>query len=231
MNGIDVQIPAWHHPHYISHERTSYSIHWQFKPFTGDEPEPELPDNASRAFHDACAAHEYGTAERRAASEAWSAAEHEARAANTLWQVARHNRRVAGLLQQVAPLVAAFQQAKAQAVDAYESLHATPDGFWQAKLLTIVQLREKALEAAGELDGASRELTTAADGLPERALKELPSHTELEKAAGVDLGDWYARESYSYGDGPDTRDLNELFAEQDQRITAVTGLFAGAERS
>lgn len=220
------QIPQWHHPHFVSadpkgDEYTSY----RFKPFTGDEPEPDLPASVADAFYEACKAHDFGTPGRAAARQAWSAAEHEARAANELWQVARYSRRYIGMLQQVAPLVAAFQAAKQRAVDTYESLHATPDGFWLAKLLTLAEQRAAALDAARTLDGQSGGLTKAYDGLPERVLEMLPSHVELEEAAGVDLGDWHPQEWYSDGDGPDVSALRELFAEQDERIATVARLF------
>lgn len=226
-------IPEWHHPHFVSAEdQGGLYTRYTFKPFTGDEPEPDVPASVNDAFSAAWDAYDRARdmVERSAVSRAWSAAEREARAANTMWQVARHNRRAVELLQKVAPLVTAYQQAKAQSVNAYESLHATPDGFWQAKLLTLTQLREKALEAARQLGSVSNELATVYYGLPERVLEMLPTQAELEKTAGVDLGDWYPQESYSYGESPDTHTLKELFAEQDKRIAQVARLFGAEER-
>ena len=224
-------IPVWHHPHFIAAETRYGSTSYRFKPFTGDEPEPAVPASVNDAFSAAWDAYDRArdTDERGAVSRAWSAAEHEARAANTMWQVARYNRSYIGMLQQVAPFVAAFQAAKQVAVDTYESLHATPDGFWQAKLLTLTEQRSAALEAARKLDEQSGGLTNTYNGLPERVLQELPFPAELEKAAGVDFGDWGPQESYGYGDGPDTSALKRLFAEQDEKIAEVARLF-GAEK-
>jgi hypothetical protein len=223
-------VPVWHHPHFISATEDSIAFRFEFRPFTGDEPEPKIPDHIEAAFHAAWKAHPWDSEIGRAVRAASRDAEREERVANTLWQVARYNRRYIGLLQQVAPLVAAFQAAKQRAVDTYESLHATPDGFWQAKLLTLTEQRTAALEAARKLDEQSGELTNTYDGLPERVLEALPYPADLEKAAGVDFGDWYPQESYGYGDGPDVKALKALFAGQDKRIAEVTRLFAAGER-
>lgn len=222
-------IPTWHHEHFISVTDTGYGgLMFRFKPFTGDEPEPRIPDHIEEAFRAARAGHPWDSDIGRAVSNASRAAWQEERAANTMWQVARYNRRYIDALRQVAPLVAAFQAAKKRAVDTYESLHSTPDGFWQAKLLALTEQRAAALDAARKLDEQSGDLTNTYDGLPERVLEELPSPAELEKAAGVDFGDWGPLESYGYGDGPDVGALKKLFAEQDTRIAEVARLF-GAE--
>lgn len=223
-------IPTWHHPHFIAAEPHYGDTLYKFKPFTGGEPEPKIPDHAEAAFWAAREAHPWDSDTGRAVRAAHTAAEREARAANTMWQVARHNRHVTDLMKDIAPLVTAFQDAKRQAVDTYESLHATPDGFWQAKLLTLTEQRDAALEAARKLDQRSRPLVNTTDGLPERVLAELPALTDLEKAAGVDFDNWDPQESYGYGDGPDVQALKRLFAEQDNRIAQVTRLFTGESR-
>ncbi len=222
-------IPTWHHPHHIATHHTSYGTRYEFKPFTGDEPEPRIPDNVEAAFMAARDAHPYDSDTGRAVSASSRAAYAEERAANTMWQVARHNRDTIALIKQVAPLLATMQQAKQAAVAAYEALHATPDGFWQAQLLTITQLRKAALRAARQLDAVASGLATVADGLPERVLAEIPAFAELEKAAGTDLGDWYPREryGYGYGVGPDEGELSKLFAEQNEHIKQATRLFSG----
>ncbi|WP_341719872.1 hypothetical protein QQG74_09300 [Micromonospora sp. FIMYZ51] len=226
MTDVDTAaaIPTWHHPHFVSAEHTKYGINWRFREFTGNEPEPKIPAAVEEAFLAASEAHPWNSDTGRAVSAARRAAWDDERAANTLWQVARHNRRSTDLLKQIAPLVAAFQQAKKAAVDTYEELRGTPDGFWQAKLLTLAEHRQVALEAARQVDRHADDLCRVTDGLPERVLESLPVLSDLAKTAGLDLGDWWPQESYGYGDGPEVGLLKKLFAEQDERISEVARL-------
>lgn len=231
-------IPTWHHPHFVSATDDYLGTRYQFTAFTGDEPEPTLPESVKAAFISAHAAApqrhaaDPSNANRVAAGEimsAWQAAQREAQVANTLWRVARFRRDATVKLRQIAPTVAAYHAARKTAVDTYDSLHGTPDGFWQAKLLTLAEQRQTALAAAKTLDGEAADVASMTDGLPERVLEELPALHELAKGCGADLGGWEPDTSDAYGwdRGPAVSELRHLFAEQDQRITEVTRLFAG----
>ncbi|MER7331755.1 MULTISPECIES: hypothetical protein [unclassified Micromonospora] len=234
-------IPTWHHPHFVSATDDYFGTRYQFKPFTGDEPEPalDLPEDVAAAFRvaygRALAEHAADPVERNRAaasaiSAAWSAAEREARAANTSWRVARFTRDVTAKLRNIAPAVHAYQAARKTAVDTYDSLHGTPDGFWQAKLLTLAELREKTLAAARQLDREASGIAVMTEGLPERVLEGIPAIGQLAKECGAELGGWTpdSSDAYEWSRGPTVQELERLFTEQDARIAAVTRMFGGS---
>lgn len=238
MTAPSVQIPTWHHPHFVSVTNGYFGTEYEFKPFTGHEPEPRLPADVREAFEKFYAQHR-GTPAGQAANEAWSTALREVEAAHIMWQAARHKRALLAWLQKVAPIARAYQQARKQTLDTYESLHATPDGFWQAKLLTLVEQRAVTLDLARKLDDKTAPIAALRDELPERVWDALPPIGDLAKSSNIDLGGWqpdlYGAYERAYSDdacdfiitGPETRELERLFAEQDERITQVTRLFGG----
>lgn len=223
------KVPAWHHPHLITAKQHNTGTRWQFKPFTGDEPEPKIPGSVKDAWKAAEDSHPQSSDIGQAVSEARRSAYAEEHAAYMLWRVARHNRQVVALLRDIAPLVGEYQQARQRAVDAYEQLRGTPDGFWQAQLLTLADQRRAALQAARRLSGQAYDLATIMRKLPDHVLAKVPPLSELEETAGVDLGDWYPQERY-HGDGADARALMWLFAAQDELIKQATRLFADGQR-
>lgn len=228
MTAPSMQIPTWHHPHFVAADDGPFGVKYEFKPFNGDEPEPRLPADVREAFEKFYAQHR-GTPAGQAAGEAWSAALREVEAAHIMWQAARHKRVLLAWLRKVAPIARAYQQARAAVVDTYESLHATPDGFWQAKLLTLVEQRTVARHLARKLDDETTPIVDLWDELPGQVWEAMPSIEELAKSHGIDLGDWRPNLSDACESslGPEARELEELFAEQDERITQVTRLFGG----
>ncbi|MEU3455635.1 hypothetical protein ABZ671_18840 [Micromonospora sp. NPDC006766] len=218
---------TWHHPHFVSAKETHFGIKYQFKAFTGDEPEPTLPESASLAFRNACDAFEVGSAERRAVSDAWTAAEREARAAHTSWRVARYHRDVAAVLRKAAPAAEAYLRAKQAADAAYAALDDAPDGKWRATLLRLADARTAALAAAEQFDQAVEPAAGLIDGLPERTLELIDSIDGVGRQIGLDTSDWWigsSDEYHGYGAGPSRRKLSRQFKEQDQRIKEVSRL-------
>ncbi|MEU7802685.1 hypothetical protein AB0B10_25835 [Micromonospora arborensis] len=220
-------VPTWHHPHFVSAKKTSFSIQYQFKAFTGDEPEPKLPESVSLAFANAYDTGEPNTPARRAALDAWQDAEQEARAANTSWCVARYHRDVAAILRKAVPAAQAYLRAK-QAVDAaYAALDDAPDGRWRATLLRLADARSAALTAAEQFDQAVEPAAGLSDGLPERVLELTDSIEGVGRQVGLDTSDWYigtSDEYRGYGAGPSQDKLARKFEEQDRRIKEVSRL-------
>lgn len=234
-------IPTWHHPHFVSADRHRYGVDLRFKEFTGGELEPKLPEDVNAAFR---AAHDAALAVRDAdpsdrnqkASSAilaaWREARDEAKAANTLWQVARFRRDATAKLRAAAPTVHAYHAARKAAEDAYEELRGTPDGWWQAKLLTLTEARAAALDAAQKLDDAGSGIAYIEHGLPFAVQEETPPLHQLAQDCGVDLGGWApdSLDQYESYEPPTVVELRRLFSEQDKRITEVARLFGGGDR-
>lgn len=227
-------VPTWHHPHFVAAKETRFGTEYQFTAFTGDEPEPKLPDSVVQAFRAAFDAVVNNAVERQEVSDAWTAAENEARAANTVWRVARYHRDVASGLRAAVPAARAYLRAK-QAVDAaYAALDDALDGKWRATLLRLVDARETALKAAKEADDALAPVAQRMEGEPERVLVQIDSVEGVARKVGIDITGWPIGDSYDYQDSgwsrsPTQQALAEQFKQQDHRIKEVSRLVGDPE--
>lgn len=203
---------AWHHPHFIAEQRYAQSVRYTFRPFTGDEPEPVIPDHVSALLH--------VEQDHQAPDAPWQAygpIADEVHVANTLWRAARYHRAVAGWAQTAVPVYQAYRRAIAAADAAYAALDETPDGQWRTALLRLVDARTTALDAARRLDAASDELDALDEDVPERVLEQAKSFHEIARDLGVDLSGWHNR-------GDTARNLERTFRTQDDRINEVRRL-------
>jgi hypothetical protein len=176
-----------HHPHYLSaRQETRYGMtSWtfQFKPFTGGEPEPSEPVGA---WSDPAL-----TRQDQLLLEA------EYRAARIMWHQARFRAETARLLPGAAAAWLAYARER-KALDAlYQSLLETTDGLWRARTMQLLDHHERVLAAAG----AWQEIDLVLTGLEDRHLRQVGEGNELTVADvarehGIDTREWMVGESY-----------------------------------
>ncbi|XTZ13864.1 hypothetical protein ACQSSU_20420 [Micromonospora echinospora] len=211
---------TWHHPHYISEESGVFGTTYRFRPFTGDEPKPEIPGDVRDRL--------------RRDWDAYNCAQQEVWAADTVWRAARYCRDVTAGLRAAVPAAQAYLRAKQAVAAAYCALDDAPDGKWRATLLRLVDARSAALGAAEAFDRAIGPAVIRSVKEPERVLEETPGIEELAHQAGIDTTGWHIGYSDDYARSgwlrfPSREALEAEFRQQDERIKEVRRLAGDPE--
>lgn len=173
-------LTSLHHPHFLAGEltfRDSYgsSYRFAFRPFTGDEPEPQLPDD----LPDGLAADDYR----------FLSAEYQF--AYTMWAQARFRRAVIPMLQAAASLWQEYQRATKAMAAAFAAFWETGDLQWRAQILRLTDTHAQALAAARTWDEAAAGLAR----VQHEHLLDVGEERELDlrdvaPGAGLDIARW-----------------------------------------
>ncbi len=203
----------WHHPHYIGEDD-----HWgvrriKFKPFTGDEPEPVMPDGIDAAF-------DRGD---RAARAEFSRIASEVEAARIMWVLAQHKRSVLAVIDEAQPALQRSRATRYQVNNLFASLAETADNNWRSTIMRLMQAREDALDAARVLDEYTYRLDQISDWVyVQRAAERADSEYSIAAAAGYDMVGWDT--AWDDGEGSLENKLRKAYAEQDRQIRAIADL-------
>lgn len=173
-------LTPYHHTHFAGGElafRDSYgsSYRFAFRVFTGDEPEPRMPDDVPGQLTD----DEYR----------FLAAEYEF--AYTMWAQARFRRAVIPMLRAAAPLWQEYQRATSAMDAAFAAFWETSDLQWRAQILRLTDTHAQAQAAARKWDEAAAGLARA----QHEHLRDVGEERELDLRdvapdAGLDITSW-----------------------------------------
>jgi hypothetical protein len=140
-----VNTARYHHPHYLG---TSPDGIYCFAPFTGHEPQPDLPRTAA--------------ADPALTPQAWCELHAHYTAARIAWSHARFRLRATPLLTEAAPLWEAWQTARDQLAGLYEEFRTLSDDRWAAQFLRLGDAEHTLREAATAFDDIAYRLADAA---------------------------------------------------------------------
>jgi hypothetical protein len=173
-------LTPFHHPHFLGGEltfRDSYgsSYRFAFRPFTGDEPEPQMPDD----LPDQLAADDYR----------FLGAEYQF--AYTMWAQARFRRAVIPMLRAAAPAWQEYQRATNAMAAAFAAFWETGDLQWRAQILRLTDTHAQAQAAARRWDEAAAGLARA----QHEHIGDVGEERELDLRdvapdAGLDIARW-----------------------------------------
>ena len=217
-------LTPFHHPHFIDGRRdTEYRFgaryFFQFRPFTGSEPEPEMPD---------------GLWNQLSEEEDYQLLRAEYRLAYELWAKARFRRDVTPMLRAAVPVWQEYEQARNAMAAAFAAFWETSDIQWRAQILRLTDAHAQAVAAARNWDSVAASLVQAQD----KHLRDVGEEHELDLrdvAAGADLdistweicGDYdYKRPEWHYGEfvTPAVRAVREEIERQKERLKEVDEL-------
>lgn len=229
-------VPGWRHPNLIelAKKKTFLGVEYrlQTKPFTGEEPEPDLPAEWSGT---------HPTEEHL--PESWKPAaqrDEEIRIIRKEWAKAHFTYRVGLLLRDpylsygskdAAHYWDQYVTARDKLEEAYTALDTTPDTMWRSALLRIIDAKQPAKDAARRWDQVAEKFAVLDDWLLRRIGEENHPgrHSALTTAAkthGVDISGWtisycddYQNE-YDYGNTAAAH-IQNIIKEGDRRIAAV----------
>ncbi|MEV4212561.1 hypothetical protein [Micromonospora sp. NPDC049662] len=232
---IELPVPGWRHPHLVNvrKSRDWRGVRYEFstKPFTGREPEPELPEEW-RNIHPSD-----GDGERN--WERSSQRHTEIGLVRRVWARAHFGYQVGQLLGRrdghpystPAEHWQAFVDARETLRTAYAALDTTLDNMWKSALLRVVDAKGPAQEAAEMWDRRASEFA-ALDGwlLKQLGEDEYPTHAirDAAKEHGVDTTDWLIESHYEYTETwtstPAIAEIEKMITAGDERIRQVSGL-------
>jgi hypothetical protein len=242
----ELPVPGWRHPNLlkVSLKVESPGTTWEQKryefittPFTGTEPEPEIPDQW-RGVHPTDSDLPEGDYERWAKN---TQRNQEILLVQRVWAQARFDYLIGQLLKSpyryghetAADLWAAYAAARDKLTAAYAALDTTPDNRWRTALLAIVDATAPAELAASNWD-ATAEKFAEQDRWLLRQLGEQdhPVHavaTAAKKHGVNDAGDWLIGSTYDYehgswGRSPAIDEVHQIVEKGDKRIKAVESL-------
>ncbi|MEU2855533.1 hypothetical protein [Streptomyces syringium] len=213
-------VARYHHPHFVRAEpgRSEGGVLYYFAPFTGREPEPEVP---LAVYKDTAVTWEQSRELRN-----------QYEAARIMWSKARLRLEAAPLLRRAAPLWEAWASTLAELRRVFGEFWSTADGQWRAQLLRLTDAERAARKAAGAWDGLAEQLAKLADA----QVRVAGEYDELElgdvaREIGLDAKGWwiehiseYEPVPYSRHDTPVVGDLNRVIEEQRERLREVAGL-------
>lgn len=177
---------SWHHPHYLGEQPTQCGLEYSFRPFTGSEPEPAVPEAALQELMYV----EQDDGAPGAPRRLYRRMEDEVRAANTLWAEARYIAQVTDALRRAWPTLQEYRRAKAALDATYAALDDTEDSKWRSALLRLVDARRNATAAAEQVDWHGKEIDALDEGLPERVLERTPPTYMIAENLGYDITGW-----------------------------------------
>jgi hypothetical protein len=218
---IDVAVPGWRHPALVSVTQESRlgrlgPVSYVVAPFTGDEPEPELPDNWGWRANEASEVYEARRREIGWVRKEWASARF-LRLFKALYKHGpdgalleevlredgdrRSGRRMSGhplaySSTTAGEVWAAFAAARDELTAAYQAMKSQPDNMWKAGLGRIVDATAAAEEAAGKWDGLAQFFWKIAywyNGTFSSSFDEpgeVRALREVAKKAGVDAEEW-----------------------------------------
>ncbi len=229
-------LAPYHHPNFLSVNRPSETrFEFAFKPFTGREPKPEIPDVPYRRRF---AADDGAELEAGLSHDELIPLYQEYDAARKLWATARFRGKLPSLVAQVGPVWSAYQQARAAMNEAYDALLTTGDGTWRAQVMRLTGLQADARVAAAAWDAAEEKLLKADHAFRVEAGFEnddwnAPELEDLVSELGTDAKAWkfnalgdHQAEPYSLRDfvGPAAKDTAAVIEQQRNRIREVADL-------
>ncbi|MFI9311576.1 hypothetical protein [Streptomyces triculaminicus] len=214
-------LSKYHHPHYVRSEPGQHEgwTVYTFSPFTGREPEPEIP---SAVYDDKTVTWE----QHRALGAQYEAA-------RITWSKARFRLQAHPLLRQAAPLWEAWTQAQAELHATFKVFWQTPDGSWRAQLLRLTDAEQAAKKAAAAWDGLAEKLARIADEHVRAAGEwEALDLKDVAKEIGLDATQWWidhisGYESSSYyrvRSTPLVEHVTGEIAQQRERLREVADL-------
>ncbi|GAA5185630.1 hypothetical protein GCM10023322_30050 [Rugosimonospora acidiphila] len=234
-------IPGWRHPHLLAVAEAGlpYGTRYDYTvaPFSGQEPEPELPDewrgihpsdgNGPRSWERSAQRHSEIELVRRAwarshftfqVGQLLTARQYPYRAPAEDWQ--------------------AYVEARETLRAAYSALDTTPDNMWRSALLHTVDAQGPARHAAEQWD----QRAAAFAKLDHWLLRQLgesehPTHAIRDAAAehGIDTSAWLIEDHYDYSEGftsmmPAAEEIEEIVKKGDERVRRVAALTDAGHR-
>lgn len=174
-----------HHPHYISHDPDPFPLTggrmmFEFRPFSGDEPEPACP-----------ALPIFDLTEGDRVAHRLLRAEYEA--AHNVWTVARLERDAIRLIKLIAPAYEAHVGAQGRTAELYQALRRF-DQPWEQSVMRLLDSHDALLSSAIELDKVVEPLADAVTAAETHqstyvytAFRGIPA---LGAVAEVNTGEW-----------------------------------------
>ncbi|WP_424893290.1 hypothetical protein [Streptomyces sp. XH2] len=173
-------LSAYHHPHFVRAEpgrHEGWTV-YTFAPFTGREPEPEMP----RAVYE----------DKTVTWEQRCALSSQYEAARITWSKARFRLQAHPLLRQAAPLWEAWTQAETDLQTVFKAFWQTSDGSWRAQLLRLTDAEQAAKQAAAAWDEIAAKLAKVADEHVRAAGEwEALELKDVAKEIGLDATQWW----------------------------------------
>jgi hypothetical protein len=218
-------LTPFHHLHFIDGKRdTEYPYgaryFFQFRPFTGSEPEPEMPDGLWNQLSE----------------DDYRLLRAEYQLAYELWAKTRFRRDITPMLRAAVPVWQEYERARSAMAAAFAAFWETSDIQWKAQILRLTDAHAQAETAARNWDDVAASLARAQD----KHLRDVGEEHELDLrdvATGADLdistweicGDYdYKRPEWHYGEfvTPAVRAVREAIGRQKDRLKEVDELAA-----
>jgi hypothetical protein len=206
-----------HHPHLIKVTKNQFgSIAFEFKPFTGTEPEPERPramwtDDMPEAARDLL--------------------QDEYEAAYNLWNDARYVRTLKTVTAKLSASAkwGDYAQARTAMDQAFAALDTTPNTEWNAAVSRLVAAQETAREAADAWDGIAKQIAAVHHDHGGSWL----TWADAYKQAGIDATGWDVQDHYAYTSTYSSRTplvekLQVAIDEQRDHLSTVASLIGTA---
>jgi hypothetical protein len=168
-----------HHPHFVSATPSHFGgIQYEFRAFTGDEPEPQGPTWTEDLPQDEARYAEYR--ERR----------DEIEAAHRLWELARYRRQLEPMLRKAAAAWPAVAEAKQRVTDAYAALDAPPHS-WEVAVKQLLDAHDHARTVVGNWDCNHAYPIAKFEGTQSFHVREYgPGYRGMAQEIGIDASDW-----------------------------------------
>lgn len=187
-----------HHPHFLSVKPGSFENRYEFKPFSGREPEPVEPDYPGNDDND------------KSVYEEWRERCAEIRAARQEWQMARYHVDMEPLFQlaakkwpKVAASLAAMREAYATLDDATR---------WEPAVKRLLDAQDAASEVMSDWDNTvAMDIARTWQQQPGHVWEMIPGWRRSARDMGYDSADWEVGTYYS--DGYDDSPLGALESE------------------
>jgi hypothetical protein len=243
----DYDVPGWRHPHLLwvqarTQQDGGYAgrvAEWKFgtKPFTGAEPEPEIPQEW-RDVHPTDSDLPEGDYGRWAK---YNQRNQEIRLVKRVWAQARFDHQVIQRIQ------SPFQYSRKTVVDmwndyvtardalaaAYTALDTTADNEWRMAVLRIIDAKKPARTAAANWDSIAAEFAELDEWLLRQLGEEdhpMRAVVDAAKKDGIDASAWLIGSAYDYksdyGRTPACDQIHDIIEKGDARIKEVERLLA-----
>jgi hypothetical protein len=211
------ELTGRHHPNFVSASKNDKDyVRFEFKEFTGAEPEPDLP---AAQWNDPA----LSTAARNLLAD-------EHHAARRLWHDARYMSRLQDAANGATGTWTAYTRARQAMADAFTALCTAPGTHWKAAVLTLVAAQDAALDAAQMWDRTARAI---ADVHAAHLHGNLIRPEALDRL-GVDHTNWDVRTVEDYrrqGRSPLHRDVWETVETQREQLRSAVALAGDREQS
>lgn len=216
MTAKNDPLAPYHHPHFMSvgSGRWTGEFKYTFKPFTGLEPRPEVPDTSK---DDKVSWDDYRTLsmEYRAATEAWAEA--------------RFHRKARPVVSSVLPKFwDDYTNAMSKLERAFDDLQGPSEVPWHSRVMGLTFLRDAVESAAKVWDREFRQVADMYEEYDKTVGEEFSQNLEhLISGYGVDVKKWhklYNNTSWGYTGNLLQDVVDEVIREQDKRIQEVNRL-------